>query len=295
MLWCFGVRMTTSRRADPQPARRAGGQRPHVLAGHRSSIGAVRAGHVRGPGRSVGWPGIGALARMMRVIPIERDSLRRLPERGRRGGGPAAGRPHRGGVPGGHHLVRAGPTAAFYPAMFQAAVDAGRPVQPLRLQLSPPGRQRRRPCRPTSAMTRCWPRCGRLIAARRTVAQVHVESLQLPGDDRRELAAPLPGRGRGCGGAAEPAVLHAAAGRLTARGSAGRATRRCPVSWAGHGLSGSRRHHPDAPRRHRGDDGCPGHGGQRLVAARHRPGRSAPDGGVPRVRSPPSWARARPR
>ena len=29
---------------------------------------------------------------------------------------------------------------------------------------------------------------GRLLVARRTVARVYVESLQLPGDDRRELA-----------------------------------------------------------------------------------------------------------
>jgi hypothetical protein len=72
--------------------------------------------------------------------------------------------------------------------MFQAAVDAARPVQPLRLTYHH---------RDGSTSTvpayigddTVFASICRLVVARRTIAQVHVESLQLPGDDRRDLAA----------------------------------------------------------------------------------------------------------
>jgi 1-acyl-sn-glycerol-3-phosphate acyltransferase len=75
----------------------------------------------------------------------------------------------------------------FYPAMFQAAVDTGRPVQPLRLRYQH---------RDGSTSTvpayigddTLLASIRRLMVARRTVAKIYVESLQLPGDDRRELA-----------------------------------------------------------------------------------------------------------
>ena len=75
----------------------------------------------------------------------------------------------------------------FYPAMFQAAVDTGRPVQPLRLRYQH---------RDGSVSTvpayigddTLLASIGRLMVARRTVAKIYVESLQLPGEDRRELA-----------------------------------------------------------------------------------------------------------
>jgi 1-acyl-sn-glycerol-3-phosphate acyltransferase len=138
------------------------------------------------------------MARIVRVIPIERAKLRQLPEVvgavaarlyaghtvvafpegttwcGLSGPSGTAGRAHRG----------AGP---FYPAMFQAAVDTGRPVQPLRLRYQH---------RDGSSSTvpayigddTLLASIGRLMVARRTVARIYVESLQLPGEDRRELA-----------------------------------------------------------------------------------------------------------
>ena len=65
--------------------------------------------------------------------------------------------------------------------MFQAAIDAGRPVQPLRLSYHH---------RDGSISTvpayigddTLLTSIRRLIVARRTIAHVHVESLQLPGD-----------------------------------------------------------------------------------------------------------------
>ena len=186
VLRCFGVRVTTS----GAPVRNLRGML--VVSAHMSwldvfVIGAVVPGTFVARADLIGWPGIGALARLMRIIPIDRDSLRGLPtvvdtvaSRLRAGrtvvafpeGTTWCGRAH----------------GRFYPAMFQAAVDAARPVQPLRLTYHH---------RDGSTSTlpafvgddTLLSSMRRLIAARRIVAQVHVVSLQLPGEDRRELAA----------------------------------------------------------------------------------------------------------
>ena len=134
----------------------------------------------------ISWPALGALARLMKVIPIDRASLRRLPVVVAQVADPAAGRAHRRRVPGGHHVVRPG----------ARCVPAG----------DVPGRRRRRPAGSAAAADLPPPRrqlstvpayigddtlltsIRRLIVARRTIAHVHVESLQLPGDNRRDLA-----------------------------------------------------------------------------------------------------------
>jgi hypothetical protein len=72
--------------------------------------------------------------------------------------------------------------------MFQAAVDAGRPVQPLRLSYH------HRDGRPSTVAAyvgedTLLASIRRLITAHRTVVRVQVESLQLPGTSRRDLAA----------------------------------------------------------------------------------------------------------
>ena len=76
----------------------------------------------------------------------------------------------------------------FRPAMFQAAVDAGRPVQPLRLSYH------HRDDSPSTVAAfvgddTLSTSIRRLVTARRTVVHVQVESLQLPGTSRRDLAA----------------------------------------------------------------------------------------------------------
>jgi len=72
--------------------------------------------------------------------------------------------------------------------MFQAAIDAGRPVQPLRLTYHHvDGSVSTAPAfvgDDTLLRSIC-----RLLTVRRTLARVHVESLQLPGTDRRALAS----------------------------------------------------------------------------------------------------------
>ncbi|MHA7651373.1 lysophospholipid acyltransferase family protein [Mycobacterium sp. ML4] len=128
----------------------------------------------------------GIVARILKIIPIERASLRRLPAV----------------VDAVARRLRAGQTVvafpegttwcgvafgSFYPAMFQAAIDAGRPVQPLRLTYHHvDGRMSTAPAyvgRDTLARS-----VYRVVCTRRTVARVRVESLQLPGADRRALA-----------------------------------------------------------------------------------------------------------
>lgn len=132
------------------------------------------------------WPGLSLLARVMKVIPIDRSKLRRLPDVV----GTVAAR------------LRAGQTVVafpegttwcglaqgpFRPAMFQAAIDAGRPVQPLRLSYH--HRDGSASTVPAFVGNDTMLRSVlRLLSARPTVAHVHVEALQLPGLHRRDLA-----------------------------------------------------------------------------------------------------------
>ncbi|WP_448418504.1 lysophospholipid acyltransferase family protein [Mycolicibacter minnesotensis] len=186
VLRCFGVRVRTT----GGPIRNLRGMlvvSPHVSWLDVFVIGAVAPGTFVARADLIRWPGIGALARLMRIIPIERDSLRGLPEvvetvatRLRDGrtvvafpeGTTWCGRAH----------------GRFYPAMFQAAVDAARPVQPLQLSYHHhDGSHSTLPAFVGDDSLLASIR--RLTTARRTVAQVHVAALQLPGTDRRELAA----------------------------------------------------------------------------------------------------------
>lgn len=186
VLRCLGVRITVS----GGPIRNLRGVL--VVSGHISwvdifTIGAVMPGSFVAKAEVISWPGFGVLARLMKVIPIERDSLRRLPAVV----DAVAARLRAG------HTVVAFPEGTtwcglgygpFRPAMFQAAIDAARPVQPLRLTY----RHRDGSTSTVPAYIgedTLWASICRMVTARRTVAHVHVASLQLPGDDRRELAA----------------------------------------------------------------------------------------------------------
>ena len=78
MLRCVGVRITVS----GGPIRNLRGVL--VVSGHVSwldifSIGAVLPGSFVARADLIDWPALGVLARIMKVIPIERESLRRLP------------------------------------------------------------------------------------------------------------------------------------------------------------------------------------------------------------------------
>ncbi|MFG1929446.1 lysophospholipid acyltransferase family protein [Mycobacterium sp. NPDC048908] len=186
MLRCLGMRITVS----GGPIRNLRGVL--VVSGHVSwvdifAIGAVMPGSFVARADLIDWPALGVLARIMKVIPIDRASLRRLPDVV----STVATRLRAG------HTVVAFPEGTtwcglaygpFRPAMFQAAVDAGRPVQPLRLSYH------HRDGRPSTLAAYVGDdtliaSIRRLVTARRTVVHVQVESLQLPGISRRDLAA----------------------------------------------------------------------------------------------------------
>ncbi|MGB6208052.1 lysophospholipid acyltransferase family protein [Mycobacterium sp.] len=193
LLWCLGVRITVS----GDPIRNLPGVL--VVSDHMSWLDIVTIAAVLPttrwrtvPASFVGRADVAAnlavrmMACIIKVIPIDRASLRQLPAV----------------VETVAARLRAGQTVVafpegttwcglasgrFYPAMFQAAVDTGRPVQPLRLRYY--HRDGRISTVPAYIGDDTLLRSiGRLLVARRTVAQVYVESLLLPGADRRELA-----------------------------------------------------------------------------------------------------------
>lgn len=186
VLRCLGVRITVS----GGPIRNLRGVlvvSPHVSWVDIFSIGAVMPGSFVARADLIDWPALGRLARLMKVIPIERSSLRRLPDVV----AAIASRLRAG------HTVVAFPEGTtwcglaygtFKPAMFQAAIDAGRPVQPLKLSYH--HRDGRTSTVPAFiGEDTLLDSIRRLIVARRTIVHVHVESLQLPVGDRRALAA----------------------------------------------------------------------------------------------------------
>ncbi|OMC22087.1 lysophospholipid acyltransferase family protein [Mycobacterium colombiense] len=185
VLRCLGVRITVT----GNPIRNLSGVlvvSPHMSWLDVFAIGSVLPGSFVARADMFTGPATGIVARFLKIIPIERSSLRRLP----------------GVVDAVARRLRAGQTVvafpegttwcgrdrgAFYPAMFQAAIDAARPVQPLRLTYHHvDGSPSTVPAFVGDETLLSSIR--RLLVVPRTLARVHVESLQLPGTDRRALA-----------------------------------------------------------------------------------------------------------
>jgi 1-acyl-sn-glycerol-3-phosphate acyltransferase len=185
VLRCMGVRITQS----GGPIRNLPGVlvvSPHISWIDALVINALMSADVVVKAELTRWRGLNRVARAMNMIPIERSKLRRLPDVVHT----VAAR-----LRSGQNVV-AFPEAttwcglaygSFRPAIFQAAVDAGRPVQPLRLSYH------HRDGRPSTipafvaddTLARSF---RRLVTAPGTLANVHVETLQLAGEHRRELA-----------------------------------------------------------------------------------------------------------
>ena len=163
-----------------------------VVSNHTSwvdvfAIGAVIPGSFVARADLVEWPAIGPAVRMMGVIPIERRSLRKLPPvveavTARLLQGRTVVAFPEGTTFCGRHNGR------FRPAVFQAAIDSGRPVQPVCLTY------RHVDGRPSTVTAflgadSLWASIRRTVAASVTVVDLAVGSLELPGSNRRELAA----------------------------------------------------------------------------------------------------------
>ncbi|MGV1088883.1 MAG: lysophospholipid acyltransferase family protein [Mycobacterium sp.] len=185
VLACLGVRITLS----GGPIRNLRGML--VVSNHVSwvdvfAIGAVLPGTFVARADLLGWPAVGMAARMANIIPIERGSLREL-----RGVVDTVARRLRDG-----HTVVAFPEGTTYcgrdhgsfrPAMFQAAIETARPVQPVQLSY------RHRDGSPSTVTAflgedSMWASVQRIVATRRTMVHIAVQPLELPSNVRGELA-----------------------------------------------------------------------------------------------------------
>ncbi|TXI41463.1 MAG: 1-acyl-sn-glycerol-3-phosphate acyltransferase [Mycobacterium sp.] len=186
LLRSLGVRISVS----GDPVRNISGTL--VVSNHVSwcdvlVIGAVLPGTFVARADLVEWPLIGWAARLMNVISIDRSRLRALP-----GVVAAVAQRLRDGctvVAFPEGTTHCGPDRGrFHPAVFQAAVDAGRPVQPLSL------RYRYRDGTVSTATAflgadSLWASLKRVARTRMTVVEIAVLPLQLPDGCRRDLAA----------------------------------------------------------------------------------------------------------
>lgn len=159
LLWCVGIRPTIDDRRDRRA--HAGGVlvvAPHVSWTDVLVLTAVAPAEFVARADLLDWGLLGALARRMRVITIERERLRLLPD--------VIERVHTRLVEGGRVAVfpegttRCGRSlGGFRPALLQAAVDAQCPVQPWACDTASAG-ESSPPCRPSSATRRWVPRSG---------------------------------------------------------------------------------------------------------------------------------------
>lgn len=185
LLRCVGVRITVS----GNQLRNISGQlvvSPHISWIDVLAIWGVMPSLFVAKADMVKWPGIGQMARALGVVPIDRTKLRPLPgivaeltERMKAGQTVAT-------FPEGTSWCGIG-RGRFRPAMFQAAINANKPVQPLRLRYEhADGRLSTVPA--FVGDDGLVPSIWRVAATKSTVVNIHVCDLQLPGTDRRELA-----------------------------------------------------------------------------------------------------------
>ncbi len=132
------------------------------------------------------WPLLGGLARLMRVIPIERERLRALPEvigavAERLSAGERVGMFPEGTTWCGRAHGR------MRPALFQAAVDTGTAVQPIRVRyLDRTGELSTVPG--FVGVDTFLDSVGRVLHSRGVVAELTLLPAESPGDDRHDLA-----------------------------------------------------------------------------------------------------------
>ncbi|WP_336081264.1 lysophospholipid acyltransferase family protein [Nocardia sp. SSK8] len=191
-LRCLGLRL---RIVDNRPGGGDGFAAPDtgvlVVAGHIGWADVVALAAVQPVGfvaraDMVDWPVLGGLARLTRVIPIERARLRELP-------GVVEQVARRLGTGQRVAVFPEGTTwcgrayGSLRPALFQAAVDTGTPVQPVRVRyLDRDGM----PCTvPAFVGTDTFgDSAKRVLRSRGMTVEIVLEPQEHPGTDRRELA-----------------------------------------------------------------------------------------------------------
>lgn len=186
MLWGAGVRIEIE---DRRPyASRARGL---VVANHISfldilAVARVHPSHFVAKSEVAGIPVISTLARRFGVILIERSALRGLPDKV----GEATAQLQRDSsvavFPEGTTWCGSA-TGRFRPAFFQAAIDAGVPVIPIRVSFTAGGHR----TGIASFIGEDGPAdtLGRVLRTREIAVQVRIHESQLPMSNRRDLAA----------------------------------------------------------------------------------------------------------
>ncbi|NKY59996.1 lysophospholipid acyltransferase family protein [Nocardia flavorosea] len=134
----------------------------------------------------IDWPLLGRLARIMRVVPIERERLRRLPEVVQQVGQRLAAGERIGFFPEGTTWCGRA-YGKLRPAIFQAAVDTGTPVQPVRLRYLDPHGNRSTVAGFVGDDTLIGS-VVRVLRARGLTAEVVLAPVEPAGDDRIDLA-----------------------------------------------------------------------------------------------------------
>lgn len=134
----------------------------------------------------VDWPVLGRLARVMRIVPIDRERLRRLPEVVEQVGRRLAAGERIGFFPEGTTWCGRA-YGRLRPALFQAAVDTGVPVQPVRLRyLDPHGNRSTVPG--FVGDDTLLGSITRVLRARGLTAEVVLAPVEPAGTDRVDLA-----------------------------------------------------------------------------------------------------------
>ncbi|WP_067692456.1 lysophospholipid acyltransferase family protein [Nocardia jejuensis] len=203
LLACCGIRVRIVDNmvaADP-----ASGEKPKARSGFGESANAgvlVVAGHIGwtdvialsaveplgfvARADLIDWPVLGAVARKVRVIPIERERLRQLPAVVRQIATRLSAGERVAIFPEGTTWCGRG-YGRMRPALFQAAIDTGTPVQPLQLRYvdrhgelsTVPG---------FVGNDSMADSIGRILRSKGVVAEIVLQPLEQPGTDRHELA-----------------------------------------------------------------------------------------------------------
>ncbi|RZL70451.1 MAG: 1-acyl-sn-glycerol-3-phosphate acyltransferase [Rhodococcus sp. (in: high G+C Gram-positive bacteria)] len=188
LLRCMGIRLAV---VDDRGKRRHSGG-ILVVAGHVSwtdvlVLSALAPANFVARGDLLEWPVLGSLARRMRVVPIDRQNLRALP-------GTVATTADR--LRAGERVVvfPEGTTwcgrayGGFRPALFQAAIDAECPVQPISLRYTARGGELTTgPC--FVGEETIGQSIRRIIRHKGVTAEVRLAPIEYPGESRRDLAA----------------------------------------------------------------------------------------------------------
>ncbi|MFD4431764.1 lysophospholipid acyltransferase family protein [Nocardia sp. NPDC058497] len=194
-LGCLGMRL---RIVDNRPAEQAStagfadpGTAVMVVTGHIGwadvvSLAAVQPVGFVARADMVEWPVLGKLARLTRVIPIERARLRELPG--------VVGQVARRLAEGNRIAVFPEGTTwcgraygSMRPAMFQAAIETTTPVQPVRLRYLD---RHGVPCTVPGFVGEDTfaDSAKRVLRSKGMIAEIVLEPLEYPGLDRRDLA-----------------------------------------------------------------------------------------------------------